>query len=577
MKTKRFLSCIAFLLFVALGLPSCQNNAAPSGSEDSSLAIHVHAFAADTYPCQDRVCLICGKTIKASEPHALKKEKVVEPTCETAGYTCYVCERCGYETKKDPVAKLGHDFVVESESDPTCSTVGIITKKCTRCGAIEKDYKAKKAHVFDESKTVIHEPTCTHYGYTSKVCSVCGEAIKTDYREPLGHTPKSGNDVTIQPTCTKQGYTTHLCARCGETYQDTFVKALGHDFIPMEKVAATCEHSSYVKQLCSRCGEERIVGGETQKKAHRFGEDGICLDCGKDITHANVVEWSANGKPVPMLSDTKFPYLVYADPSLPLEGHITQKDADLLRQASVSSLALNFGNPDTASRLFEITSNTGTKRAKATALKAIDRHTYGKIALINGKGEVLYGADGLTFTVRYNEETPSKDHAFALSVDTIWAYDENRPASYLIDVANGRAHYEEGKGYVAYSTNDEGSFIIELDGRYLQKNIENGKTTLVVTFLPAFLSDTGDPLHVAYDFYAYQKGADGVAMRKQVANSWIHGGKAIFDAVKGTYTHEIDLSDHYDFKGHNLEMNFSTSSINGNASYQVYLAPFAMK
>ncbi len=576
MKVKRLLSCVTFLIGVLPCVASCQSTGSSSSIDTISSATHTHVFAEGTYPCHDRVCLTCGKTIKATEPHSLKLEKVVEPTCTEAGYSRYVCERCGYEKKSDLVAKLGHDFVVKSHTDATCSQPGITVKECTRCGAIEKDYTAKLDHVFNESLSEVHQPTCTEYGYTLKTCSVCGEKVKTDYLDPLGHTPAAGKDVAKEATCTENGYTTHVCSRCGATYEDSFVNALGHNFVTLEHVSATCEHAAYKKQLCSRCGEENVTGGNEQKKAHQFDDSGVCKECGKSVTEANLITWENDGKPVPVLTDTKA-NIAYAPADTTLAGHLSKEDADALVKAGCKALMMNFGNPDTTSRSFVIRTNAGNKNASATALKALDRHTYGKLALKDDNGDLLYGENGLSFTLQYAKNDTKAADNFYVSTEPSWNYQVDQPASYFIDGSNGRSRYYEGKGYMLFSTDDAGSFVVELDGRYLQNNIDQGKTKLALTFIPAFVSDTGDPLRVSYDFYAYEKGTDGVALRKQVAISWIHGGTAVYDATNNSYTHEIDLGTKYDFTDHHLEMNFSTSAMSGTATYAVYLAPLSMK
>ena len=52
--------------------------------------------------------------------------------------------------------------------------------------------------------------------------------------------------VVTEPTCVDSGYTTHICSLCGDSYVDTPVAALGHtwqDNGPGEKVCTVCGHT----------------------------------------------------------------------------------------------------------------------------------------------------------------------------------------------------------------------------------------------------------------------------------------------------------------------------------------------
>lgn len=56
----------------------------------------------------------------------------------------------------------------------------------------------------------------------------------------------------IAPTCTEQGYTTYICSDCGDSYNDHYVAALGHNYIETV-VNATKDQSGYTLHTCSRC------------------------------------------------------------------------------------------------------------------------------------------------------------------------------------------------------------------------------------------------------------------------------------------------------------------------------------
>ena len=67
-------------------------------------------------------------------------------------------------------------------------------------------------------------------GYDTVVyCTVCGQELSRESTvlPALGHDYVA---TVTPPTETQQGYTTHVCSRCGDTYVDSYVPALGSDF-----------------------------------------------------------------------------------------------------------------------------------------------------------------------------------------------------------------------------------------------------------------------------------------------------------------------------------------------------------
>ncbi len=97
--------------------------------------------------------------------------------------------------------------------------------------------------------------TCTVEGSYEEViyCTVCGTELsrETVAVEALGH---DYTTVVMEPTCTKQGYTTHICSRCGDSYVDAYVDALGHNFGEWAVTTApTCKTAGEETRSCSRC------------------------------------------------------------------------------------------------------------------------------------------------------------------------------------------------------------------------------------------------------------------------------------------------------------------------------------
>ena len=81
-------------------------------------------------------------------------------------------------------------------------------------------------HSYDEG--VVTAPTCEEKGYTTYVCTTCGEGFTDDYVAALGHSKGESEGVVTAPTCTEEGYTTYVCTTCGESLNDNWVARLGH-------------------------------------------------------------------------------------------------------------------------------------------------------------------------------------------------------------------------------------------------------------------------------------------------------------------------------------------------------------
>ena len=106
-------------------------------------------------------------------------------------------------------------------------------------------------HNYKAVKTV--EPTCTEKGYTTYVCSRCGDSYDSDFVKAQGHNYQEKS--TVSPTCTEKGYTTYVCSRCSDSCKDNYVNAVGHSFGPWnETKTATCTKSGQESRKCESCG-----------------------------------------------------------------------------------------------------------------------------------------------------------------------------------------------------------------------------------------------------------------------------------------------------------------------------------
>ena len=154
------------------------------------------------------VCVLCVLT-SCGHTHVYK-ETVINPTCNTQGYTLHKCS-CGSEYKDNITDALGHTY-----------------------------------------KQTIVNPTCTKNGYTLYTCEKCGNEYKDDETEALGHTYKQ---TIVKPTCTQKGYTLYTCEKCGNKYKDNETNALKHSYVGTITKAATTSSTGETTYKCSVCGD----------------------------------------------------------------------------------------------------------------------------------------------------------------------------------------------------------------------------------------------------------------------------------------------------------------------------------
>lgn len=222
------------------------------------------------------------------------EDRVVPPTCTKEGYTVHTCDLCGNRYTDSQISAMGHDEGTKA----TCTRNQVCLRcdevlqpalghnageavsctrdqECLRCGQV---LQPAKGHSFSEQVTA---PTCTEQGYTTKVCTSCGESEKVAFVPAKGHTPGEvvgcvtdqlctvcgavmqnaiGHnyiDKTVSPTCKEDGYTEHACTRCGDAYRDAAVKANGHtpgDWVVDAEPAVGVEGKRHKE--CTVCREE---------------------------------------------------------------------------------------------------------------------------------------------------------------------------------------------------------------------------------------------------------------------------------------------------------------------------------
>ena len=212
---------------------------------------------------------------------------ITEASCRAPGKAERHCLREGCSISVTKVLRqLSHtesEWIVDKE--PTCVSEGHRYKKCTGgCGyTFAEEVLPKVDHKFEVTECTA---TCIDDGFSTFVCSVCGEEKKGEVVPALGHDWSGEWVVTKEPTCTRKGKETLKCTRCEKT-QTRDIDALGHKVVVDPAVPATCTEDGLTEgSHCERCGKV-IVAQEKVVKPHFDGDgDGKCDECGKEIKHS---------------------------------------------------------------------------------------------------------------------------------------------------------------------------------------------------------------------------------------------------------------------------------------------------
>ena len=204
------------------------------------------------------ICNDCGEEIGNATinmlPHTVVTDKGVKETCSSTGLTngshCSVCKTVIVEQKV--INALPHTPVVDEAIEPDCENSGLTAgEHCSVCGEVTIPQEFVPALGHDH--VIVVEPTCTTYGYSLVLCTVCGMNTEIDVKDPLGHT-KVTLDSSYGPECDKDGVTYWECSVC---------KVTGEEIIPMfghtvKKVhyPATCYESGKIVTSCTTCNKE---------------------------------------------------------------------------------------------------------------------------------------------------------------------------------------------------------------------------------------------------------------------------------------------------------------------------------
>ena len=114
-------------------------------------------------------------------------------------------------------------------------------------------------HAFTTQAYCLTEAVCGQTGQCVMTCA-CGRF--TVATETIAHT-KGETLGTTAPTCTEQGYTTYLCSNCGEMFQDDLIPATGeHTWKWVVDTEPGCGTAGVKHQECANCDAAQAAGTE---------------------------------------------------------------------------------------------------------------------------------------------------------------------------------------------------------------------------------------------------------------------------------------------------------------------------
>ncbi len=156
--------------------------------------------------------ILSTDTVDCQE-HSYLSNVLSVPTCTEDGCTSYTCTTCG-DSYTELLPALGHNYMAFTQ-ELTCTADGFTSYTCEHCGdSYTTDYQVAAGHDW-LSATCVQAP----------ICANCGQ---TDGDVPGGHSYEA---VITAPTCLEEGYTSYICTDCGDIYAVPGEPATGHNVV----------------------------------------------------------------------------------------------------------------------------------------------------------------------------------------------------------------------------------------------------------------------------------------------------------------------------------------------------------
>ena len=311
---KKIVSLI-LVVVLTLSLFGCKGNDTPVGTTDptvnteATLGDHEHDHGEVTKPVDDEQDATTEPTENSTEPST---EATTEPTDgETVPNAPDDIGNGGVEdlpehpnTEPAPTQPAHKHDYKSKVVNPTCDSKGYTEYTCTCGDSYKSDYKDAKGHDY-KSKTVA--PTCESKGYTKYTCNACGKSYKDNEKSATGHSYKT---ETVAPTTESKGYDLHTCSKCGASYKDNYTDKLPaptehqHEWVWTEYVGPYACREGYNLYTCA-CGESYKEG------------TGDVLECNWQVDHVVEPTTESEGYTVYKCSVCGNTWTDYDRPKLP--------------------------------------------------------------------------------------------------------------------------------------------------------------------------------------------------------------------------------------------------------------------
>jgi len=120
-------------------------------------------------------CILCGCDESAEGVSSHNKcsysQAIVPPSCETPGYTLYLCTECGDAYRDDEVAALGHSYVQTASNAATCTMDGKIVYTCSACSSVKEETTSSALGHQYSDWVLVQSPTESSTGLLQRNCA----------------------------------------------------------------------------------------------------------------------------------------------------------------------------------------------------------------------------------------------------------------------------------------------------------------------------------------------------------------------------------------------------------------------
>lgn len=329
--------------------------------------------------------------------HVVNPITVVGPGCTTYGYDEFECIWCKktIQRKNETATPLGHAMteaegaIIIAAKNPTCTepgcTEGFTCGRGDACSdkSINKVSQLIQAPGHDWEYHAELPANCQYGVHNGYLCKVCGiekadfiPTVITGAKDPSKHVFDGSKQLITEPTCSKPGLVRNYCIYCYDV-EPSVLTPTHHSFEivengvvvgykdPIGMVPATCQSKGYYVYFCTNenCDITYGTGGQFTD-----GQDWMYLDenvglagaVTRKYVHANYFDFDRNDlnndQYAPHYNHTgKYPYVVGADFEFTLNWNNVPHDSDGKPGAEVGGVIAV--DPNTG----KLTGSCGTK------------------------------------------------------------------------------------------------------------------------------------------------------------------------------------------------------------------------